>query len=202
MKEIKRRLVDDIRRIATEIRWRIEGKPVPPPHFIKQRIIKDYAKKSAIEIFVETGTYTGSTTMSVKNIFSKIYSIELDEALFNKARAKFAIYPHIHIFQGDSSKVLPSVLSTIEKPALFWLDGHYSEGITAKGDLNTPILKELELILNHKIKYHVILIDDARCFVGKDDYPTILELESFIKTINPKLSFSVRNDIIRIISLC
>ena len=107
-------------------------------------------------------------------------------------------YPHINILRGDSSKVLPIILSKIDKPALFWLDGHYSAGITAKGDLNTPILKELKLILNHKIKKNIILIDDARCFVGKDDYPTIAELESFVKKINPNLSFKNEDDIIRI----
>ncbi len=181
-----------------EIKWRVTRKPSPPPHFIKQRIIKKYAKKFSLDIFIETGTYLGSTILSVRNLFDDIYSIELDGALFEKARNKFMPYPHINILRGDSSKVLPIILSKIDKPALFWLDGHYSAGITAKGDLNTPILKELKLILNHKIKKNIILIDDARCFVGKDDYPTIAELESFVKKINPNLSFKNEDDIIRI----
>ena len=86
----------------------------------------------------------------------------------------------------------------MNEPCLFWLDGHYSEGITAKGQLNTPILAELNHILNHSIKDHVILIDDARCFNGLDDYPTIDELKKIIVDKKPALQFSVADDIIRI----
>ena len=184
--------------IKSEIKYKISNKPIPPPPFIKQKIIKNYAKKFDIKIFIETGTYKGGTVMSVKNIFNEIYSIELDQSLYKNASNKFSKYQHIHIIQGDSSKVLPSILSKIDEPSLFWLDGHYSADITAKGDLNTPILKELELILNHHIKNHIILIDDARLFVGVDDYPTIGELKIFLGKINPKLNFEVEDDIIRI----
>ncbi|MFA5359789.1 MAG: glycosyltransferase family 10 [Patescibacteria group bacterium] len=195
---IKRMLLKNA--YINELIWRINGKPVPPPQFIKQRIIKNYAKKFDIKIFIETGTYQGDTVMSVKNKFNKIYSIELNQALFEKAQNRFVAYPHIHILQGDSPKVLPSILSLIDEPALFWLDGHYSGGITSKGNLNTPIIEELKLILSHKIKNHIILIDDARCFTGNDDYPTIIELESFVKKADSKLNFKIDEDIIRIIN--
>jgi hypothetical protein len=90
------------------------------------------------------------------------------------------------------------ILSSINEPILFWLDGHYSGGETAKGEANTPILKELEFILRHPIKNHVILIDDARCFIGENDYPTLRELAVFVSGINNELNFTVENDIIRI----
>ena len=89
-------------------------------------------------------------------------------------------------------------MGKINERAIFWLDGHYSDGITAKGDLNTPILKELEAILSHNIKDHIILIDDARCFVGKDDYPTIEQLKNFVYKRNNNLKFEIEYDIIRI----
>jgi hypothetical protein len=81
---------------------------------------------------------------------------------------------------------------------LFWLDGHYSGGITAKGPLDTPIVKELDSILNHSVTGHVILIDDARCFVGENDYPTIDELREILHTERPRWVFEVKDDIIRI----
>ncbi len=202
-KSIKNKFVNIIFRnkIITEIKWRVKNKPIPAPHFIKQRIIKSYARKFSIKIFIETGTYLGDTIMSLRNNFDKIYSIELDKILFENAKNKFSKYHHIHIFQGDSSDILPDILLKINQPALFWLDGHYSGGITSKGNLNTPVIKEIELILSHKIKNHVILIDDARLFIGKEDYPTLIEFEAFIKKIDLKLDFQVHNDIIRIIKL-
>ena len=132
-----------------------------------------------------------------KTVFSKIYSIELGLHLFESAKTKFAQYSHIQILHGDSSLLLQDVLKNIDRPALFWLDGHYSEGITAKGELNTPIVSELTHIFKHSEK-HVILIDDARCFVGKDDYPTLNELKNLMKNDNRYKNFFVENDIIRI----
>ena len=125
-------------------------------------------------------------------------SIELDFDLFHNAKNKFAHEKKITIYHGDSGILLEKVLTDIEEPCLFWLDGHYSEGITAKGELNTPIINELTHIFNHSIDNHIILIDDARCFTGEDDYPTLKFLQDFVNDKNPNLQFKVENDIIRI----
>ena len=179
--------------------WIKIGKPLPPPVQYKHNLIKKYRKNFNINILVETGTYLGDTITYSKNIFSEIYSIELDAKLADQAIEKFKKNFHIHIMQGDSSIVLKNILLDIHKPALFWLDGHYSEGITAKGTLNTPILQELNHIKNHNIKNHVILIDDARYFNGKDDYPTLQEINEIAKIDFPKHSIEVIDDIIRLI---
>ena len=131
---------------------------------------------------------------AVKNIFNKVYSIELDKTLYENAVNRFKRYNHIKIINGDSGETLFQILKDVKKPCLFWLDGHYSGETTAKGEFNTPIFKELTTIINHAVKNHIILIDDARCFVGKDDYPTIEELKFFIK--NKNLNLIVKNDII------
>ena len=116
----------------------------------------------------------------------------------DKARRRFRSTPHIHILQGDSGAVLPELLEKVRNPCLFWLDGHYSGGITARADLDTPILKELQSILNHACKEHVIIIDDARLFNGTHDYPTIETLRQLIAAQRPNYDFSVANDSIRI----
>jgi len=198
LKIIYNKVINNLVNILVEIKWRVMGEPSPPPHFIKQRIIKRYAKKFAINVFIETGTFIGDTVMSVRDIFDEIYSIEIDKLLFEKAQEKFATYSHIHIFHGDSSKVLPLILSKVDKPALFWLDGHYSEGITGKGDLNTPILEELNAIALHTITNHVILIDDARLFDGTTDYPTTEALQKYVAQNFSTHTMIVANDIIQI----
>jgi hypothetical protein len=84
---------------------------------------------------------------------------------------------------------------------LFWLDGHYSGGVTGIGSLETPIIKELQTIFNHPLsKKHVILIDDARLFNGTRDYPKIEELQVFVKTQKENLEFYVENDIIVVLN--
>jgi hypothetical protein len=179
-------------------RWQEAGKPVPAPHAVKRRIVGSYARSFGTDIFVETGTYLGDMVFAVKDLFRSIFSIELSIDLWKRARSRFWASPHIEICQGDSCEVLPRILSRISEPCLFWLDGHYSAGATAKGFLETPIVQELETIFGHAVKDHVILIDDARCFNGTHDYPTLERLRQLVATHRPEFVFSVANDIIRI----
>ncbi|MDX6611503.1 MAG: hypothetical protein QOD75_689, partial [Blastocatellia bacterium] len=58
--------------------------------------------------------------------------------------------------------------------------------------------KELDHILNHPVAGHVILIDDARCFTGYNDYPTVDELRETVAAKKPDWEMSVELDIIRI----
>ena len=93
---------------------------------------------------------------------------------------------------------MPDLLHSISRPCLFWLDAHYCGSITAKGNSITPIIEELQHIFNHHINDHVILIDDARAFIGQNDYPTIDELKEFIYKHHQECIIEIKNDIIRI----
>jgi len=179
-------------------KWTLSGKPIPPPHMVKQIIVKAYAAQFGIDIFVETGTYLGEMVGAVKYNFKRIYSIELSHELYENARKKFFKYKHISILNGDSAEVLPEILIYVEEPCLFWLDGHYSGGNTAKGEKETPIMEELKQICAHPVKNHLILIDDAREFTGQNDYPTIESLRTFVGARLPGYGFDVKDDIIRI----
>jgi hypothetical protein len=159
--------------------------------------IEEYQKQFGYSIFIETGTYLGDMVEAQKNNFQRIISIELDQHLYQRAKRKFAEDEHITIYQGDSSRVLPQIMSAVKEPAIFWLDGHYSAGITAKGDKETPIYGELEAIFNDSSLPHVLLIDDARLFTGEGDYPNIEYLSDFIKKRAQSYEILVKDDIIR-----
>ena len=169
------------------------------PNLGKQMVVIQYIKEFSPDVFIETGTYKGKMVYAVMPYMDQIYSIELSETHYQNARKRFAGYPDIHIHQGQSGEVLPKILKTIDQPCLFWLDAHYSGGSTAKGDMETPIMQEMECILNHsQVEKHVILIDDARCFVGENDYPSLESLKKLIHEAHPDWIFEVANDIIRI----
>lgn len=173
-------------------------RPGAAPHYLKQRIIAAYAKKYALATMVESGTFMGEMVDAMKSTFSTIHSIELDNALYERAVKKYSAEPNIHIHHGDSGNVISQILREIHQPILFWLDGHYSGDGTALAELQTPIYKELKGILEHDVKSHVILIDDARLFVGHDDYPTMEELFTFIKKYRPGVVVESADDIIRV----
>lgn len=178
--------------------WYLWGKPIPPPHIYKQKIVRLYGKKFRINILVESGTFKGDMVYGVRNGFKKIITIELSDYFFKKATVRLKNFKNIRIIKGDSGRKIKQILKFVKGPAVFWLDGHYSGGITSRGKLNTPIVQELQAIFSHKIKSHVILIDDARCFNGKNDYPKINQLKKLIPARSPTYSLEIKEDIIRI----
>lgn len=178
--------------------WEKIGRSSPPPHVVKETLIKDYARAFNTRILVETGTYMGEMVYAMRKSFSRILSFELDQALYEQARRRFAADEHIEIIHGDSGQLLADYLKYINEPCLFWLDGHYSGGLTARGTLNTPIKSELDHVFAHPVAGHVILIDDARCFTGRNDYPTLDELQRYIRERTQGWQFSVKDDVVRI----
>ena len=180
-------------------KWEENGKPVPPPHAVKQQAIQYYQKRSGYTILVETGTYKGDMILAQKDFFKKIYSIELSPALFEKAKKRFRNYPSVTLLQGNSGDVIAKVLAELSEPAVFWLDGHYSGGITAKIEKYSPINEELQTLISNNRLQHVILIDDARGFTGEHGYPTIDEVKEMTAKYFPGYHFSVEEDIIRMV---
>ncbi len=172
--------------------WKLRGSPRPKvPHIVKQRTLAEFAERLNLKIMVETGTNLGNMINVQKSRFREIYSIELDTWLAARAKRKFAAYPHIHLYHGDSGKVLPTIMPLIREPALFWIDAHW-------GAIDAPVKQELECIYRHPVRDHVLLIDDARYFDGHGDYYAIDELRDHAAREYPGSVVEVKDDIIRI----
>ena len=175
--------------------WEKNGRPLPPPHIVKQLAIDECRKKFNLEVLVETGTYLGDMVEAQNKNFKKIFSIELSEKLFARAKKRFKKFDHITILHGDSGTVLNKLVPGIGQPALFWLDGHYSGGMTALGSKECPVPEELNAILKSNLG-HVILIDDARLFNGTNDYPTIDEIKKILQASGRSFDIEIKDDII------
>ena len=161
-------------------------------------ILSAYLQRFGLRHFIETGTHLGDTLAYIANDKAvKCTSIELADHYYLAAMRRFAAYPNVTLLKGDSGKILAECIGNLQAPALFWLDGHYSGGATARGAVDTPVSAELQAILDSPIKTHVILIDDARCFDGSNTYPL---LDVFLNTIrqNGTYHIEVSADIIRL----
>lgn len=179
--------------------WKKTGRQGSPPHFVKQEMVAGFGKRFHCKTLVESGTFLGDMVYAQKRNFEKIYSIELSPELWRKAVRRFKNAKNIEIIQGDSGKAMSELAPLLKEKTLFWLDGHYSGGITAKGEKECPVYEELESILRNNRPNHVILIDDARLFDGTHDYPGLNELLGFVGArLNDYVVF-VENDIICII---
>jgi len=170
----------------------MRGSPRPKvPHLVKQHAIAEYARKYDLHVLIETGMNYAHMIYVNLGYFREIYSIELDKSRVESARRKFGDRRDIHVLEGDSGAVLPELISTLKEPALFWLDGH-------DFDITTPVKQELDAIYKHPIKTHVLLIDDARWFDGRTQYPTMEELREKAARDYPGHTVEVKDDIIRI----
>ena len=178
--------------------WEDQGRPSKVPHILKERVVQAAARRYGLNTLVETGTFRGDMIHACRRHFQQIYSIELDANLHAQAQRRFAGQPAIALLQGDSEQMLPMVLERLNEPALFWLDAHYSGGVTARGPIDTPIVRELRAVLSHHMRGHVVLIDDAHEFVGRNDYPTLEEVGAAVANLRPEYSVAANDNIIRI----
>jgi hypothetical protein len=145
-------------------------------------------------VFIETGSYAGE---GIKNAifagYPSIHSIELTDKYYQYCKSYFKYNANINLHHGDSLVELPTILRKINQPCTFWLDAHYSGGDTNFVNSLTPLMKELEIIKNHHIKEHTILIDDLREW--SRDFPAIgfgiEDIKANILEINPNYIFSV-----------
>lgn len=185
------------------LKWERAGRPAPPPHQVKQAIVREYARKFGLSVLVETGTFLGDMVEAMRNDFERIHSIELSVEYYQNARQRFQGYPHVELIHGDSGQELGKLLTRLDKPALFWLDGHYSAGSTARGASDTPVMEELDHIIRsaNTIDGHVVLIDDARCFGANQGYPAIEDLQAHLRGKRAEFDFAVEDDVVRITSL-
>jgi len=129
-------------------------------------IDKEILGKYTNPIFVETRTRLGNTVQKAIELgFEQIYSVEVMPVFYEKARIRFKDQDNVIIILDDSVDALPAILSKLDNQTTFWLDAHRVGGEgTRDGAVNYPVIVELDLIKNHHIKTHTILIDDRHLF--------------------------------------
>ena len=155
---------------------------------INKGLVAEMVKSYDVPNFVETGTYLGDTSHWASGLFKEVHTVEISESLYEKAKARFGNVNNMHFYLGDSKKLVPEIVSNIEGPALYWLDGHWC-GRNTGGKFNEcPIMDELEHATRNQGS--ILLIDDYRYFLGPnpydygENYPT---LQSIVKFIHERL---------------
>jgi hypothetical protein len=133
---------------------------------------------------VETGTLFGEGTELMSQNFKTVHTIEIQEALFEKAKAKFQGRPNIHCHLGDSVDVLRAF--DCQEPTVFFLDAHWSgdgsvdwktsswkgyevdTGFRGTNPIDphnqNPLLEEIEILVKKIQGEFILYIDDADKF--------------------------------------
>jgi len=167
-----------------------------PNNSYRRGRLRGLAEMYDLHVLVETGTNVGGALFELKGFFDKIYTIEIVPELTAKAKAYLGPQPHIEYIIGDSGIELGNIMPKIDRPTLFWLDGHHSGGDTGRclDGKDTPVMKELPHILKAPDLGHVIVIDNAASFGKARDYPTLDELRRFVFSYRENVNITVEGD--------
>ncbi len=151
------------------------------------------------KVFIETGTFTGDGIQRALDAgFEKVYSCDINNEYVENAKIKYE-NKNVVVENLESKLFLEKVLSKIDERVVIFLDAHsmphdmYDEqrgfgSDTVKEGLGPcPLLNELEIIKNHHIKNHIILIDDFQCFnTWMFEDLEFDDVNDFLLSINPK----------------
>ncbi len=191
----KRREIKGLKNEERE--WILRQYASPSPAHIKRAVLLRLGAPDGV--WVETGTFMGDTALLLADQAKEVYTIEPDRALFEQAKARLQGSQKIHVIHGLSEDVFPTLLPALSGTVNFWLDGHYSGGITHQGPTDCPVREELRNI-EHNLSHFsnvTVLIDDIRCFdpsiPAYVDYPDVNYLVDWARKNN--LHWHIEHDI-------
>jgi hypothetical protein len=135
-----------------------------------QHLVLDLAAPAQSHVFIESGTFMGSTTRWASEHFGAVFTIERHAPLFHTHSAALRALGNVTPLLGDSRDYIATLAKGLnEIPAVYWLDAHWSgQGTAGEGD-ECPLIDELAALAQRS--RDVILIDDARLFLCAPPLP-------------------------------
>jgi hypothetical protein len=154
--------------------------------------------KDDCKILIETGCWMGDgVERAFTSGFEKVYTCDINLEFIANVKEKYNTENLVAEVE-ESQNFIQKSLSEINEKVVIFLDAHFMPldeqnqelgfgPISVKEGIDPcPLIKELEIIKNHPIKDHVILIDDFQCFgTWMFDYLELDDVLDFVKTINP-----------------
>lgn len=146
-------------------------------------------------VFFETGLWHGDAVQRALDCgFEEIYSIELNSEFYEKGKERFADYPQVNLYYGDSANELTNIICKIDKQIVFWLDAHYSSEGFGRGVVDVPVYHELTQIWLHTRNDHIILIDDMIRLFRKEKH--LLEQQVMLINRNYKITYVENGEVL------
>lgn len=133
--------------------------------------------------FLETGTFQGSTILSMEHHFKILHTIEIKKEFYENVKNKYH-GDKINFYLGDSINLLSDI--KITDNTIYFLDGHFNSGDTGKGIKDVPLIEELNQIMEKCLHEAIIIIDDYRLF-GKNEKDGVEDWSQ----INDKTLFNI-----------
>ena len=152
--------------------------------------------------FVETGTFHGETAAWAAQHFARVVTVEASPHYYQLAAQRRAALPTVDFRFGHSAPVLRELVPTLDGPALFWLDAHWSAGDTYGAGDECPLLHELAAIVQRNAS-NFILIDDAAYFTAPPppphdpaQWPGLVEILGVLGAADAPIYVAIFHDVI------
>jgi predicted O-methyltransferase YrrM len=159
--------------------------PRHPQPLTKALHLKAIARRSGARTLVEVGTLYGDTARRCAHTFARLYTIELDDELAERAAERLRGHANITVLRGEGTPWLRKLgADGALRDALVYLDGHYSGFGTARAAVDEPAVEELLALLPHAAELAAIVVDDFRLF-GTPGTPSKGELFAAIEAFRP-----------------
>ena len=143
--------------------------------------LTEFVEKYGCKTYFETGTGEAvCLSHALKYDFDKLYTVDLDEELYEKAKNRFVGYP-LTLINNYSSKALDEYVPQLDPntPVFFFLDAHfpgadfhkisYEESIRTYKEEAFPLHLELQSIKKSRnTDKDVFLIDDFKLYEEGD----------------------------------
>jgi len=184
--------------IHETLMWMQNDFQIPSPPEVKRSVLKRNGIPGAN--WIETGTYLGDTSFYLSKLFSHVTTIEPNSDLHKRAKVKYRNVKNIDFILGASETRFEQVMQNHSGMLNIFLDGHYSGGITSRTDYATPLIVELDTILNHIERFDEIrlFVDDIRCMNPEieeySDYPSLSTILDKISSVSSNVS--IQHDIL------
>jgi hypothetical protein len=165
---------------------------------VDEQLAADLRDELGLVRAVETGTYEGATARKLGNLFPSVVTVEQSDVFYARATEALRDAPHITVLQGHSAPRLAEVAEPT--PTLYYLDAHWSGGLTSGEEDECPVLREIDA-LRAGHPDDCVIIDDARLFAAAPppphdpgQWPALPELFDALRSIRPGHFVTVLND--------
>lgn len=138
------------------------------------KLLLELKSRYELKDFIETGTYYGNTAAWAASYFDNVSTIEFSHEIYEEALKRHGNIENINFIFDDSRSALKNLCSKLSRPAIFWLDSHWSGGDTYGNHDECPLIEEIHIINMSKFT-HFLLIDDGRLFTSPPPRPHRIE---------------------------
>ena len=169
------------------------GLPINLHSYMKYSVLRRVGRRTGARWLIETGTFLGVTAARCARVFDRVITIELDADLAHRARTYLQRFRNVEVLEGDAAQLLPAIVARDEmREAVVFLDGHFSGGNTALGDVPEPAIAELQILAQSADRICGIVVDDFRLFGTEASFPSKADLISAAERLFPFPRFDLK----------